>query len=238
MNGEGPDGVTIRALFIDRGSAPMVATLISPVITPILSPVVTTAWTSLAVRTPPPAFRRCPHTLRSAIAGAPPARRTLACGRRAPTRARTRLVSVPAIALFVPGPPHIVTPPIIPRHEPNDGNAEHRQADIRKRNVIAAMVEGDIFAVHPASAAVPDDIAPGFVSEAPQDFDRIAFGNDIDARELRIRTSAEIQVHGRIAGSSLRRSDAHRRKRDNGTYYSLCSHTGSVDGLRDPSCSG
>ncbi len=182
-----------------------------------------TVWTFPAV------LRRRLHPAVGLIAGAPPAGLTLARRRGVPILARTRLISVPAGPLSVPGAPHVVPAPIVVGGEANHGDAERGEAHVGQKHVVAAPLKGEVFADHPAAVAGPDHVTPGLVSEAAPDLEGRAFGNEIDSREVDIRAGAHVDVGGRITGRCVRGGRPHQCSAEDGAHQFQFSH-------RNPQC--
>ena len=121
-----------------------------------------------------------------------------------PALARTNPVGEPPIAVPVPRAPDIIAAPIVSCHEAYDGDSKFYEAHVRQRHQLPAIIERQIFAVHPAAIVFPNNVAPGLILKAALDVDRFAFGNDGDRREFDVRPRAHIHIGRRKSWLSVR----------------------------------
>jgi len=94
--------------------------------------------------------------------------------------------------------------PVIGGGKSDDRDSECRDAEIGKRTHVAAIVHGEIFAEYPAAISCPNNVAPGFITQASPYVDRIAVGNDADAWVVRIGACPQINICGGVARCCLR----------------------------------
>jgi hypothetical protein len=132
-----------------------------------------------------------------------------------PVRARSRLVGVPTGSVIVPGATYVEATPVIVSNEADRWNANGSDADIGQRAIFATIIEGQIFADDPASAATPDHVAPRFVIKASLDFNQRAFRDEIDPRKIYVRSGSHIDVSGGVAGCRLGGGRSQNRGADN-----------------------